>query len=137
MSFISGQVPLRLKGITYVMSMTGGHARIGRLKNVKVDHLAAMRAIAEEHRRVHGPEEDEADPSLQECLAGFGRYFDEYFGVLLPLDVAEGVPAAVYHDSGMCGLTRRCHVADCPNREGADEASTAAEISAGLAAQKL
>lgn len=52
----------------------------------QVDHLAAMRAIAEEHRRVHGPEEDEADPSLQECLAGFDRYFDEYFGVLLPLD---------------------------------------------------
>ena len=99
---------------------------------MQVDHLAAMRIIAEEHRLLAGPAADDLDPPLSVCLSGFARYFDEHFGVILPLDVSESVPPDVYHESGMCGLTRRCHVIECPNKDdGSDLGSDASAAGGG------
>ncbi len=95
-----------------------------------------MRSIAEEQCRCNGPALDDREPSLSECLAGFTKYFDDNFSVLLPLDVSEAVPPTIYHESGMCELTRRCHLKGCSNVDdpAADEI---AELADGLSAQKL
>lgn len=91
-------------------------------------------AIVAEERRDRDGGDDDSNPPLDVCLAGFKRYFDEHFGVVLPLDVADDVPPAVYHDSGMCGLTRRCHVSGCSNVE---EPTDITDLENTLAAQTL
>jgi hypothetical protein len=91
-----------------------------------------MRTIASEHRRLQGSDADETPLLLSDCLLGFKLYFDENFGALLPLEVSDSVPPTVYHESGMCALTRLCHVDGCAHRE--DEV---ADLSSSLREQEL
>jgi hypothetical protein len=135
LSFISGQVPLRLKGIAYTICMKGGTAKICKLTNVKINHLEAYRVISQHHRQLRGPAADEEDTPLSVCLEGFRRYFNDNFAVILPLEVESQVPDTIYHESCLCDLTRICSEPGCRNAvvDGGDAGSLTSSVTPDVA----
>jgi len=110
---ISGAVPPCLKGVVYTMRLSGGGATVGRLGNVKVDALAALRAIGAEARARGAASDDATEAELDTCLAGFRAYCVARFACLIPIEVDEEAYRLLYHDSKICGVTRKCWLADC------------------------
>ena len=111
LSVLSNAVPPCLKGVCYTMRLSGGSASVGRLSNVKVDPLAALAAISAAARARGLPEGADAD--LETCLAGWHDYMWARFCCLIPIEVDEAAYRALYHESRMCAVTRRCHLPDC------------------------
>ena len=93
------------------MQMSGGSACVGRLTNVKVNALAALREITAEGRRAGLADGEE--PSLDICLAGWRAYAWNAFACLIQIEVSEQAYKQLYHDSKICGVTRRCWKEDC------------------------
>lgn len=112
LSMISGTVPPCLKGVVYTMRLSGGGATVGRLSNVKVDALAALRAIGAE-ARARGLDADATAADLETCLAGFRAYCVARFACLIPIEVDDEAYRILYHDVKICGITRRCWRDDC------------------------
>ena len=111
LSVLSNMVPPCLKGICYTMQLSGGSACVGRLSNVKVNALAALREIAAEGRRAGLAEGEE--PDLDSCLAGWRTYVWNAFACLIQIEVSDTAYRLLYHESKICGVTRRCWKEDC------------------------
>ena len=111
LSVLSNMVPPCLKGICYTMQLSGGSACVGRLSNVKVNALAALREIAAEGRRAGLAEGEE--PGLDICLAGWRTYVWNAFACLIQIEVSDNAYRLLYHESKICGVTRRCWKEDC------------------------
>jgi len=111
LSVLSNAVPPCLKGVCYTMRLRGGSATVGRLSNVKVDVLSAMRAIGAEARKRGVPEGE--DPDLDCCLAGWREYMWARFCCLIQIEVEEDAYKLLYHETKMCAVTRRCYLPDC------------------------
>jgi len=109
--------------------------------NVKVVPTEALHAITKEHRLLRGDAADGEDAPLEACIRGFEEYFQDRFGCLIQLPVADDVPRQLYHDSGMCDLTGQCWRKDCSNHrsassltaEGGEVATMAGEAIADVA----
>jgi hypothetical protein len=79
---------------------------------VKVDALAALRAIGAE-ARARGLDADATAADLETCLAGFRAYCVARFACLIPIEVDDEAYRILYHDVKICGITRRCWRDDC------------------------
>jgi len=109
MSTISGTVPPRLKGVGYHLKLGGAAgARIARLTHVKIDAPAVLKFIADAARARGGGAAGAAGADLATALAGFREWAWARFACLIPLPVAEEAFETLYHEAGICAMTRVC-----------------------------
>lgn len=135
LSILSNAVVPSLKGVSYTLDLKIG--AVGWLQNVRVDHLVAMKYIAEDarHKRARAraaaaaragadpaavraagrvvPEDDDGDVSLEAAENGFATYVYDRFTCLCPVQIAAYAYPRLYHEVGMCGLTRVCRTPGC------------------------
>lgn len=123
LSVLSGVVPVRLKGVGYILDMQFGG--VGRLTNAKVDPLLCLRAIEHARKRrlqqcvqLEGSScaaegDDDAPLDLAACLEGMAVYVGDSYARMVPLPLAPSVPRFMYHDAGICSLTQLCYDPEC------------------------